>query len=99
LTFLVLVYAAGHCCSWQVKPGSDKNPNATEILINFLLPMQQDPLIGKVTVTPEIPLTAVSYKINWLGPTTMTLKIQQAGFPPSGYAGYYPRQDLSFQLR
>ncbi|MEW6193430.1 MAG: L,D-transpeptidase family protein [Bacillota bacterium] len=90
LTFLVLVYAAGHCCSWQVKPGSDKDPNATEILINFLLPMQQDPLIGKVTVTPEIPLTAVSYKINWLGPTTMILKIQQAGFPQG--------QLLNFQI-
>lgn len=90
LTLSVLAYTAGHCSNWQVKPGSDKDPNATEILINFLLPMQQDPLIGKVTVTPEIPLTAVSYKINWLGPTTMILKIQQAGFPQG--------QLLNFQI-
>ena len=75
--FIIVCYAVKCYSIVRVKPNT--NHIETDIVINFLLPMRQDYLASKITVTPEIPETPVSYKIKWLNSTTMLLKLEQRG--------------------
>ena len=88
ILFVIVCYAAKCYSLVKVKPNT--NHIETDIVINFILPMHQNSLASKITVTPEIPETSVSYKVEWLNPTTMVLKLEQRGGPKG--------QLLTFQI-
>ncbi|WP_066636037.1 L,D-transpeptidase family protein [Desulfolucanica intricata] len=87
---LFFVVICGLKCYSNVRVKPNINRSEIDIIINFLLPMRQNSLSSKVTVSTEIPNTPVSYKIKWLNSTTMILSLEQKGNPRG--------QMLTFQI-
>lgn len=79
LLIVIVLYGIRRFSIVSVKPDTDRT--RAVIVINFLLPMRQESLCSRLRIAPEIPKTGVICETEWLGPTTLVLRLQQQGEP------------------
>lgn len=81
LIIVIVIYWATSYSTFQLVANPNNLETDMEVAVKFYIPMRQEDLTEKITVTPELPHTLVYYKVRWSNSTTAILHLNQTGYP------------------